>query len=147
MPEENMNLELRYWKIDKIRNYLTEEMNQNELMCERKYKNVCRALHYIEHSLILVSTSTGCVFHFCFCFLVGISIGITSSATGWKGCVRTAGIKTYKLINKNNKKKHDQIISLVKSKLNCMKVLISKALIDSNISHEGFLLINNVLKV
>ena len=51
-------------------------------MCEQKYKNVCRAVHYIEHSLILVSTSTGCVFHFYFCFLVGISIGITSSATG-----------------------------------------------------------------
>ena len=122
-------------------------MNRNELMCERKYKNICRAVQYIEDSLILVSTSTGCVFHFCFCFLVGISIGITSSATGWKGCVRTAGIKTYKLINKNNKKKHDQIISLVKSKLNCMKVLLSKALIDSNISHQEFVLINNVLKV
>ena len=116
-------------------------------MCEQKYKNVCRAVHYIEHSLILVSISTGCVFHFCFCFLVGISIGITSSATGWRGCVRTAGINTYKLINKNNQKKHYQIISLVTSKLNCMKVLISKALIDSNISHDEFVLINNVLNV
>ena len=64
-----------------------------------------------------------------------------------KRLCKTAGIKTYKLINNNNKKKHDQIISLVKSKLNCMKILLSKALIDSNISHEEFVLINNVLKV
>ena len=35
---------------------------------------------------------------------------------------------------------------LVKSKLNRIQVLISKALIDSNISHDEFSLINNVLK-
>ena len=33
-----------------------------------------------------------------------------------------------------------------KSKLNSREVLISKALIDSNISHDKFVLINNVLK-
>ena len=35
---------------------------------------------------------------------------------------------------------------LAKSQLNRMEVLISKALIDSNISHNKFVLINNVLK-
>ena len=35
---------------------------------------------------------------------------------------------------------------LVKSKLNSVEVLISKTLIDSNISHDGFILINNVVK-
>ena len=35
---------------------------------------------------------------------------------------------------------------LTKSKLNNMDVLISKALIDSNISFDEFVLINNVLK-
>ena len=34
----------------------------------------------------------------------------------------------------------------VKSKLNSLEVLISKALINSNISHDEFVLINNVLK-
>ena len=33
-----------------------------------------------------------------------------------------------------------------KSKLNSKEVLISKALIDSNISHDEYVLINNVLK-
>ena len=33
-----------------------------------------------------------------------------------------------------------------KSKLNSIKVLISKGLIDSNVSHDEFVLINNVLK-
>ena len=35
---------------------------------------------------------------------------------------------------------------LAKSKLNSIEVLIPKALIDSNISHDEFVLINNVLK-
>ena len=43
--------------------------------------------------------------------------------------------------------KHKEIVLLTKSRLNSIEVLISKALIDSNISHDDFLLINNVLKV
>ena len=35
---------------------------------------------------------------------------------------------------------------LAKSKLNNIEVLISKAIIDSNITHDQFVLINNVLK-
>ena len=35
---------------------------------------------------------------------------------------------------------------LAKSKLSIIEVSISKALIDSNISHDKFVLINNVLK-
>ena len=35
---------------------------------------------------------------------------------------------------------------LAKSKLNSIEILISKALIESNVSHGEFVLINNVLK-
>ena len=42
--------------------------------------------------------------------------------------------------------KHDETILLPKSKLNTIKILISMALIDSVISHDGFVLINNELK-
>ena len=35
---------------------------------------------------------------------------------------------------------------LAKSKLNSVEVWISKALMDSNINHDKFVLINNVLK-
>ena len=56
------------------------------------------------------------------------------------------GLKKYKSINKKNKKKHDDTILLAKSKLSSIEVLISTALINSNISHDEFALINNVLK-
>ena len=79
-----------------------------------------------------------------FASLVGVSIGITSSALGLKDCLITAGIKKCKSIIK--KKKHDKILSLSKSKLNSLELSISKALIDSSISYDQFVLINNVLK-
>ena len=52
----------------------------------------------------------------------------------------------YKLLIKKKKKKHDKIVLVAKYKLSSIKVLISKALIDSNISHDEFDFINNVLK-
>ena len=45
-----------------------------------------------------------------------------------------------------NKKKHNKIVLLAKSKLNRIEVLISKTLIDSVISHDKFISINNVVK-
>ena len=112
----------------------------------KKHKKVCTTLNYIEHFLILASTITGCISISAFASLLGIPIGITSSAIGLKICAITAGIKKYKSIIKKKKKKHDKIVLLAKSKLNSIEVLISKALIDSNISHDEFVLINNVLK-
>ena len=61
----------------------------------RKLKKVCRTLNYIEHLLNLFSTVTGCVSISSFSSLVGIPIGIMSSAIGLKICVTTTGIKKY----------------------------------------------------
>ena len=103
----------------------------------KKHKKVCKTLNYIEH---LASTITRCVSISSFA-----SIKITSSAIGLKICAITAGIKKYKLIIKKKKKKHDKIVLLAKSKLNRIEVLIYKALINKVISHDEFILINNVL--
>ena len=70
----------------------------------KKHKKVCRVLNYIEHSLILISTVTGCVSIFAFASLVGIPMGITSTAVELKICVITAGIKKYELIIKKKEK-------------------------------------------
>ena len=111
-----------------------------------RHKNICRVLNHIDHLLTVTSTITVCDSIFSFVSLVRIPIGITGSANGFRICVITAGIKKYKSIIKKNKKKHDKIVLLAKSKLNSIEVLGSKTLIDSNISHSEFVLINNVLK-
>ena len=145
MVEENISQEFRLKNIDETRNYLIEEINRNELM-SKKHKKVCTTLNYIEHFLILASTITGCISISAFASLLGIPIGITSSAIGLKIGTITASIKKYKWIIKKKKKKHDKIVLLAKSKLNSIEVLISKALIDSVISHDEFVLISNVPK-
>ena len=109
-------------------------------------KKVYATLNYIEHFLILASTITGCVSISAFASLAGIPIEITGSAVGLNICAKTAGIKKCKSIIKKKKKKHDKIVFLTKSKLNSIEVVISKALIDSVISHDVLILINYVLK-
>ena len=145
MVEENISQEFRLKNIDETRNYLIEEINRNELM-SKKHKKVCTTLNYIEHFLILASAIAGCISISAFVSLLGIPIGITSSVVGLKICAVTAGIQMYTSIVKKKKKKHDKMVLLAKTKLNSIEVLISKALIHSNISHDDFVLINNVLK-
>ena len=89
-----------------------------------------RVLNYIENLLILISSVTRCISISYFASLAVIPIGITSSAKGLKICVITAGVKKYKSIIEKKTKKHDKILSLAKSKLNNVEVLISKALTD-----------------
>ena len=77
--------------------------------------------------------------------MLGIPIGVTSSAIGLEIPAITAGIKKYKSIIKKKNKNHDKVVLLLKSKLIKIVVLISKVLIDSPFSHDAFVLIN-VLK-
>ena len=57
MSEKNINQEFRLEKIEKIRNYLIKEINQNELM-SKKHNHTSRVLSYIDHLLIVISAVT-----------------------------------------------------------------------------------------
>ena len=81
----------------------------------KNHKKVFTNLNYIEHFLILASTVTKCISISAFASLLGILIGITSSAIGLRICAISAGIKTYKLIIKKKEKRHDQIILSAKA--------------------------------
>ena len=131
--------EFRQRNIDETKNYLTEVINRNELM-SKNHKKVCTTW-----AIILFYNYWMC-FHFCFGSSVGIPIGITSSAVELRCCVITVVIKKSKSIITKKKRKHDKIVLFAKSKLNNIEVLISKALVDSVIIHDKFVLMNNVLK-
>ena len=60
----------------------------------KKHKKVFTILNYIEHFVIIASVVTGCVSISAFASLVGIPIGITSSAVGFRICATTTGIKS-----------------------------------------------------
>ena len=145
MSEENISKEFRLKNIDETGNYFLEEIKQKELM-SKKNKKVCTTLNYIEHFLILASTITGCISISVLASLIGIPIGITSSAIGVKICEITSVIKKNKSIIKKKKKKHVKIVLLAKCKLNEIEFLISKAFINSVITYDEFVLINNIRK-
>ena len=63
-----------------------------------------------------------------------------------KICAITTNIKKYTSIIKKKENTHEKIVLLAKSKLNSAEVLISKDLINLNISHDEFVLIKNVLE-
>ena len=96
--------------------------------------------------LVLISTLSGYLSISAFASLVVIHIAITSFAKCLKICLITTWIKKYKSITKKKKEKHDKILPLAKSKLNSVEVLISEVFIDSDITHNEFVLINNVPK-
>ena len=56
-------------------------MNKSKLM-SKKHKKFCMTLNYVEYLLILASVVTGFVSISAFSSLVGVPIGITSSAVG-----------------------------------------------------------------
>ena len=112
-------------------------------MIINKHKNVCATLNYIEHLLILASAVTVSVSISAFGSLVGISTSIASSAVGLKILAITVEIKKSKSIIKKKRKTHDEIVLLSKTKLNSIEVLISKGLIDSRVSHEELVSVNN----
>ena len=68
-----------------------------------KHKKTCITLNYTEHFLILASTITGCVSVSAVASLIGIPIGVRSSAIGLKICTITAGIKKYERIKKRKR--------------------------------------------
>ena len=112
----------------------------------KKHKKTRATLNYVEHLLILTFVIASCVSISVFGSLLDVSIGITSSVGGLRICLVTAGIKRYKSTIKKKKKKHNKLVLLAKTKLNAMEVLISKALIDSYISHKKFTSINVLRK-
>ena len=126
---------------DETWNYLIEETNWNELMSKKKQEKVFTTLNDIKHFLILAFTVTGCFSISDFTFLIGIPIGIVSSAIELQIFAIAAGIKKYKSTIKKKTKKHNKIVLLTKYKLNSTEVLISKAIIVLVFSNDEFVLI------
>ena len=98
-------------------------------------KRKCRNWIYIEHFLLFNSGVAGCVSISAFASLVGILIGIASSAS-W--------IKNMYINCKKHKKKYDKIVLLGKAKLDTIEVLMSKDLIALYISHGKLVSVNDV---
>ena len=74
---------------------------------------------------------------------MGPPVGIASASFTFIFSLTTGIVKKLLSITRNKKKKHDKILTLVKSKLNSIETIISQALTDMKISHEEFVTVLN----
>ena len=98
---------------------------------------MCKALNYFKHFLIFISAVIDFVWIFAFTSLVSVPVGIRRSEVGIKICAMAAAVKKFKSIIKKKKEALWNTFTR-KAKLNTIKVLISKPLTDSYISHDEF---------
>ena len=130
----------RLHEIKRIENYFHEKINQRKLSTKKLSKYVS-TFNYIDTILIVLNVTTGGVCIISHASVVGAPIRIAS--TGFTVLLSLATGITKKLLKttRNKKKKHDKTLTLAKSKLNNIESLISRALIDMEISHEEFIAI------
>ena len=130
----------RLYEIKKIENYFINEINERK-SCSKKLSKYVTTFDYIEKILIALSATTGGTSIISFTSIIGVPDGIASASFTLIFSLTTGIIKKLLSTTKNEKKMHDQIFMLAKSKFNSIEILISQALNDMEISHKGFITI------
>ena len=95
---------------------------------------------YFDKSLIVLSVTTGSISIASFATVIGAPVGLASVGFSLAFSIST---RTVKETVKNNKKKHNKIVMLARSKLNSIESKISEALMNNEISRENFITIIN----
>ena len=98
---------------------------------------------YFDKSLILLSEKSGSISIASFATVIGTPIGIASASHSLAFSLSTGLVKKFLKITRNNKKKHNKIVMLARSKLNSIESKISEGLMNNQISHEVFMTIIN----
>ena len=96
---------------------------------------------YIDKILIVLSATTGGISIISFTTATGAPVGIVSASFILIFSITTGIIKKLLDITIKEKKKHDHLLMLAKSKFNSIETIISQVLGDLDISHEEFIMI------
>ena len=96
---------------------------------------------YFDKSLIVLSARNGSISIASFVTVIGTPVGIASAGLSLTFSLSTGIVKKLLKTTRNKKKKHNKIIMLARSELNSIESKVSEALINSEISHEDFMII------
>ena len=140
-PTLTDQIKYRLNEITKIENYFNQEINQKK-PCIKKLSKYVTTFDYIDKVLVVLSVTSDGISIISLTSVVGAPVGKASASFTLIFSLTTGIIKKLLSITRN-KKKHDKILMLAKSKLNSIETLVSQALIDMEISHEEF---NTVMK-
>ena len=128
-------------KINEMKDYFIAEIKERKLMSKTFSKYIASS-DYFDQSLIVLSVATGSIYIASFATVIGAPVGMMSASCSLAFSITTGFVKMF-LKTTRNKKKHNKIVMLARSKLNSIESKISKALMDNEISHEDFTTILN----
>ena len=140
-PNLNENIsneqQFRLNKVNEIKDYFLAEIREGELISKNISKYIA-SLDYFDKSLNDLSILAGSISIASFATVIGPPAGIIWASCGLTFSITSGFVKKFLKIIRNKIKKHNEIIVLARSKLNSIESKISKALMDNEISHEGF---------
>ena len=119
----------RLGEINKIRDYFNNEIKERKDIIKKLNKYLV-SFDYLDKIFITLSASFGTLSIASQATIVGIPVGFTGASLTLIFTVGTGISKSLLTVTKKRKKK---------SKLNTIDTLLSSALNDSEISHEGFI--------
>ena len=128
-------------EIIKIEDYFNSEIKEKKSMSKKLGKYIA-AFDYIDRTLIVLSATSGGVFIISLASVIGIPAWIARASFPLVFPLTTVIINKLLSITRN-KKKHNKIAMLAKSKLNSIETLILQASLDFEINHEEFKAIVN----
>ena len=96
---------------------------------------------YFDKSLTVLSATSGSTSTASFATVTGTPVGITSASLSLTFSLLI--VKKLLKTTRNKKKKHNKSIMLARSKLNSIESKVFETLINSEISHEDFMIIIN----
>ena len=134
--------QFRLNRINEIKDYFIAEIKERELMSKNLNKYI-DSFEYFDKSLIVLSVATGSISIALFATAIGAPVGIMSASGSLAFSVTTGFVKKFLKTIGNQKKKHNKIVMLARSKLNSTESKISEAWINNEIIHEDFMTVLN----
>ena len=123
----NDQQQFRLNKINEIKDYFVAEVKKKEWMIKKLSKYIS-SFDYFDKSLIVLSATSGSISIASFATVIGAPVEIASASFNFAFLISTGIVKKKMLKTTQNKKKHNKIVILARSKLNSIESKISKAL-------------------
>ena len=127
----------RLGEINKIKDYLNSEIKKRKDIAKKISKYIV-AFDYSDKIFITLSASFCTLRIVSHATVVIIPVGMAGASLTLIFTVTTGVVKKILNITRKKKKKHNNIITLARNKLNIIETLISQTLIHFDISHEEF---------
>ena len=132
--------EYRLKKIDEVEKFLRQEIKIRDRLA-KKFKRRATASTISDTSVITVITALEVASIVTLTSGIGLPISIVLASTGLLLGLGSTVIHKTQRIFESKVKKHDKIKTLSESKLDSISGIVSKAVEDSHISHQEYLLI------